>query len=455
MGQVFAAIDTATRAEVAIKVVSRTLADDVLMLRLHREAEAAQRVRSDFVPNVLEVSETEEGETFLVMERLVGEPLSQRIRDNGALPWAEVCRVGEDILRALIDAHTAGVVHRDLKPSNVFLARKDAGVRAMVLDFGVCKIDAIGAERLTGTGESIGTVAYMAPEQIRGAARVDERADLYAFGALVFEMLSGRLPHEGTSQMAILASKLENTAARLRDCARVAIPDGADDIVGRALQRDPEQRFANAQELLKAWRALPGVERNGAIVVRGSQSEESLGGEGPPTEITRPSSTRVPVSINSAPTMQGGEEPPTYVPPAASRRGMPPLESHGTQTSLTAHTGVPPRKAGTARVAVLLAALGLVAGIVVVFVSFTLGPRKHASAGAAPTTSAPLEAPTAAVEITASSASAAASAGEPPEMTETLELPPDPAPSASAPRPRRPHAPPKSSGPRITTQPRY
>ncbi|MCW5833417.1 MAG: serine/threonine protein kinase, partial [Labilithrix sp.] len=231
MGQVFAATDLESRAQVAIKVVSRLLVDDVLMARLHREAEAAQRIRSDFVPRVLEVSDTDEGETFLVMERLVGEPLSQRIRDRGALSWSEVRRVGEDILRGLIDAHAAGIVHRDLKPSNVFLALKSSRVRAMVLDFGVCKMDGVDAERLTGTGESIGTVAYMAPEQIRGAARVDERADLFAFGVLVFEMLSGRLPHEGPSQMAILASKLENAPARLKDCSRVAIPEGVDALV--------------------------------------------------------------------------------------------------------------------------------------------------------------------------------------------------------------------------------
>ena len=115
MGHVFAATDTSGPAPpVAIKVVSRLVFDETLMARLHREAEAAARIRSEYVPRVLEVSDTADQEMFLVMERLVGEPLSQRMRDKGPLAWPEVVRIGEDVLRGLIDAHTAGVVHRDL-----------------------------------------------------------------------------------------------------------------------------------------------------------------------------------------------------------------------------------------------------------------------------------------------------------------------------------------------------
>ena len=277
MGHVFAAtdLDLEPGPPVAIKVVSRVVFDETLMARLHREAEAATRIRSEYVPRVLEVSNTDEREMFLVMERLVGEPLSQRMRDKGPLPWAEVVQIGEDVLRGLIDAHTAGVVHRDIKPSNVFLAARGGRMRAMVLDFGVCKTDAVDTEHLTGTGESIGTVAYMAPEQIRGASKVDDRADLYAFGVLVFEMLCGRLPHDGPSQMAILASKLENDPARLRDCSRVPMPDGLDALVAKALVRDPKTRFTSAQELLKAWRKL------------GTSSVSRVGAPAPPRRDAR------------------------------------------------------------------------------------------------------------------------------------------------------------------------
>ena len=302
MGQVFAATDLDERVQVAVKVVSRLFVDETLMLRLHREAVAAQRIRSDYVPRVFEVNDTGEGETYLVMERLMGEPLSARIRSQSALPWPEVARVGEEILRGLIDAHSAGIIHRDLKPSNVFLALKTGRVRAMILDFGVCKMDGLDTERLTGTGESIGTVAYMAPEQIRGAAKVDERADLYAFGVVVFEMLSGRLPHEGPSQMAILASKLEKEAARLRDCVRSPIPEALDALIMQCLERDPRGRQASAQEVLRQWRILarteglvsgpsvppPGLEARQSRPTGPDAPLPSLVDNEPPTEISTP-----------------------------------------------------------------------------------------------------------------------------------------------------------------------
>ncbi len=476
MGQVFAATELQSRAHVAIKVVSRLMVDDVLMVRLHREAEAAQRIRSEFVPRVLEVSDTEDGETFLVMERLVGEPLSQRIRDHGALPWSEVSRIGEDILRGLIDAHTAGIVHRDLKPSNVFLALKDSGMRAMVLDFGVCKMDGVDAERLTGTGESIGTVAYMAPEQIRGAARVDERADLFAFGVLVFELLCGRLPHDGPSQMAILASKLENPAASLRSCARVAIPDGAEDVVMRALERDPAMRFASAQELLKAWRRLSNkdvvaVSSPPPAGPSGSSSEHAMLGGDHPTEVSRPPAALLALSSesseNDVASTGASHLDPTYV-PLSSRRGSIPAEAHPTQTSLTTHHTSIHRKTGGTRVALVLAACGLVAGIVVVGVSFT---RRDESPNDAPRVlqGDPSTGDTTANEtlsaIASSDVSGEADAAAASEEA-AFELPADP-PATHSTHPRapkvkpvvrarpRPSPTPKSSGPRITSQPRY
>lgn len=258
MGEVFEATSLDTGQRVAIKVVNRSFLDTNLVERLRREAEAAGRVRSEFVPQLYDVEKTPEGELFLVMELLYGETLSARLRKRSSLlTWDEVRHLGEDVLRGLLDAHAAGVIHRDLKPGNIFLeAMPGRRERARILDFGVCKLDAHDGESLTTTGEAVGTIAYMAPEQIRGASRVDERADLYAFAMVVFEALCGRLAYDAAGSIALIASKLERPARNLRELARMPVPEGLADLMARCLARVPADRPANAAELLREWRAL-------------------------------------------------------------------------------------------------------------------------------------------------------------------------------------------------------
>jgi serine/threonine protein kinase len=244
---------------VAIKVVSRAVVSEAAMARLQREAVAASRIKSEFVPELIDVSTTAEGELFLAMEILYGETLAARLKRRRSLHWEEAFALGDDVLSGLIDAHEAGVVHRDLKPSNIFFCERvppDMRERAKVLDFGVCKIDTHDEEHLTGTGESVGTASYMAPEQIRGASQVTERADLYSFATVIFEAVSGQLPHAGTGQMAMLASKLERNAMRVADLAIVPVPEGLDTLLARLLARDPAKRYATAREVRDAWRAL-------------------------------------------------------------------------------------------------------------------------------------------------------------------------------------------------------
>jgi eukaryotic-like serine/threonine-protein kinase len=471
MGHVFAATDLSDQSECAVKVVSRLMVDDTMMVRLHREAEAAARIQSDYVPRVLHVSDTYERELFLVMERLHGEPLSQTIRDRGALPWDEVRKVGEDILRGLIDAHTAGIVHRDLKPSNVFLSERGGRLRAFILDFGVCKMAGVDHERLTGTGESIGTVAYMAPEQIRGAAKVDERADLYAFGALVFEMLTGRLPHEGPSQMAILASKLEKGAAKLSDHVLVEIPEGLDALVARSLARDPQDRPSSAQELLKSWRVvstgqLTPASSAGAVPDDGSSQRL----DDPPTQMARPNAqgpTMV-VSPISVPRQRIDTGPP---PPVATARMMSrppsapiPFDNYPTQNALITAHGPHDRQKKNQRLFLALAGGLLLMGLVVVGVGVARGPTKPAEADVAPASSA-----STVVAVDPPPPTTTEPVPPPTDSAVAIDLPDDPpAPSAAPPRdarkpagsrvrqpPRKPPPPPPSSGQHITTQPRY
>ncbi|MGH7298104.1 MAG: serine/threonine-protein kinase, partial [Polyangiaceae bacterium] len=258
MGEVFEATTLTTGQRVALKVVNRSFADTMLMERLRREAEAATRVQSEFVPQLYDVDKTPEGELFLVMELLHGETLASRLkRRGGLLSWEDVGHIGEDVLHGLIDAHEARVIHRDLKPGNIFIeslpGRRE---RARILDFGVCKLDVHDGESLTTTGEAVGTIAYMAPEQIRGASRVDERADLYAFAMVVFEALSGRLAYDASGSIALIAVKLERPARSIRYLGRMPVPAGLDALLSRCLARRPADRPVSAAELLREWRSL-------------------------------------------------------------------------------------------------------------------------------------------------------------------------------------------------------
>ncbi len=289
---------------VAIKVVSRAVVMEASMARLQREAEAAVRIKSPFVPELIDVGTTSEGEVFLAMEILYGETLAARLKSWMVLPWEVVYLLGDDVLSGLVDAHDAGVVHRDLKPSNIFICERtppDNLERARILDFGVCKLDTPDQEKLTGTGESVGTVSYMAPEQIRGASHVTERADLYSFATVVFEALSGDLPHNGVGQMAVLASKLERPARRIVDVAKAAIPEGLDALLGRLLARDAAERFASAREVRDAWRALgPAVVAprgsSGEVADRGPHATETALATGT-VEVPRPGTSRVGIAM--------------------------------------------------------------------------------------------------------------------------------------------------------------
>jgi hypothetical protein len=288
MGEVYAATDLRSGDDVAIKVMNRVVLGDTLIGRLRREAEAVRRVQSDYAPKLLDVDCTLDGEVFIAMERLYGESLSARMRVRGVLSWDEVRSFGQDILHGLIDAHTAGVIHRDLKPGNVFLTTgADGRERAKILDFGVCKIDAFDTEHLTETGEAIGTIAYMAPEQIRQASKVDERADLYSFGMIIFEMLTDHLAYDAQGQVALIAAKLERTARRVSELHQVPIPAGLETLLVKALAKNPKDRWKSAQELLRAWRALgPATVNPGVAVARDPASQATQ------TSLTAPTGMR-------------------------------------------------------------------------------------------------------------------------------------------------------------------
>ncbi|RYZ68148.1 MAG: serine/threonine protein kinase, partial [Proteobacteria bacterium] len=204
------------------------------------------------------------GRLWIAFERLHGEGLDARLRREQYLSFAEVAPIVDDIFQGLEAAHRAGVVHRDIKPANLFVEKLEATggatvERTRILDFGVSKV--VGQRKraepsLTAFDATLGSFAYMAPEQVRGSARVDARADLYALGAVCFRCLAGRLPFEGINAVQLIALKLDREPPTLRSVTNDEWPQAVEGFLARMMARDRERRFTSAPEALRAWREV-------------------------------------------------------------------------------------------------------------------------------------------------------------------------------------------------------
>jgi TolB-like protein len=261
MGVVYAARDERLGRDVAIKLVSDALADEQSLKRFRREARLAASVGH---PNICQLHEIgdEDGRPYIVMELLVGESLADRVR-RGALPVPEAAEIELGVLAALEALHRQGVVHRDLKPANVFLTAH--GVK--LLDFGLARPETTELGRtqteLTQAGTVLGTPHYMAPEQIQGG-RADARSDLFAAGAILFEMLAGRRAFDGRTLMEVLHATLHEQPPMLTGSAAVA---RLDTIVRRALCKRSDDRFATAAEMARELEAAQALDDSGAPAV--------------------------------------------------------------------------------------------------------------------------------------------------------------------------------------------
>jgi serine/threonine protein kinase len=256
IGQVYEAEDIRLGRKVALKVLHEQHdRDEDLAERLFREARAA--ARSDH-PAVVTTygygSDDELAISYLVMERLVGETLAERIRSLSPLANDFVVRLGLELSDALSAVHQAGVVHRDLKPANVFLATR--GMRRdelKLLDFGVAK--QFDMQTLTITGQVYGTPTYMAPEQLADSKRVDARCDLYSLGAVLFECATGRPPFDAANAAVRIADIIAGERPALRSL-RPEVPEVLSAIIERCLQRSARDRYPDAGSLRDAFRAL-------------------------------------------------------------------------------------------------------------------------------------------------------------------------------------------------------
>jgi serine/threonine protein kinase len=253
MGVVYEAQHTVVRRRFAVKFMRRDLAErrDILT-RFQREAEAAGALESEHVAAAVDFGIAVDGAPYIVMEYLVGESLTALLDRQGPLPVGRAADLVSQAGRGMEVAHAAGIIHRDLKPQNLFVCRRQDGTDLLkVLDFGVAKLQALDElNAATRTGAVVGTTAYMSPEQARGDKVVDQRSDVYALGAILYELCSGRKPHPGDSHNAILHHIATQPAVPLASVA-AELPGGFLELVACALAADPAARPPSAGALVE------------------------------------------------------------------------------------------------------------------------------------------------------------------------------------------------------------
>jgi eukaryotic-like serine/threonine-protein kinase len=281
MGEVYRALDTRLDRTVAIKVLASHLSSSPeLKQRMEREARAISSLNHPHICHLYDIG-SQDGTDYLVMEFLEGETLAERLR-KGAMPLNEILKIGIAVAESLAVAHRQGIVHRDLKPGNIMLTQGGA----KLMDFGLAKplgLQSTGAgsgsapsftaaatlsgpsplSPLTSAGSIIGTIQYMSPEQIEGK-EADARSDIFAFGAVLYEMVTGKRPFGGKSQISLASSILENDPEPV-SAIKPLTPTAFEHLVTTCLQKNPEERFQSAHDIklelqwIAADRSVPAV----------------------------------------------------------------------------------------------------------------------------------------------------------------------------------------------------
>ncbi len=265
-----------TRALVAIKVLHEQVARDrVSVERFKREDETAREMYHPNIVKVLEFGDTADGSLFMTMEYLEGRELAKALAGKQGVPKAQIVRIVAQTALALEHAHSFGFIHRDLKPDNIFLCDTAAGVEVRMLDFGSVKLQMETGPKLTALGTTLGSPYYMSPEQALGQADVDQRSDVFAFGAILWEMATGRTAFEGPTVAAILAKILNEAPVPASSLNRES-PIALDDVIDKSIRKDKQRRYESARALAEAAIAAYGL--RGPLEAWAKTSEAEISG---------------------------------------------------------------------------------------------------------------------------------------------------------------------------------
>ncbi|WP_428263474.1 serine/threonine-protein kinase [Haliangium sp.] len=251
IGEVFEAEHVYIHKRVALKLLrSHVPSRSEAAQRLHREARATSAIGHPNIVGIEDFGTAEDGQVFLAMEWLVGEPLDARL-SRGPLSLPDAVAIVREVCRGLDAAHRAGVIHRDLKPENIFLARVPEGEQAKILDFGLAKLQS-GDPKLTRTGTFVGTPYYIAPEQATGNP-VDARADIYAVGVMLYELATGELPFTADTAMGVIHQHITEAPEPPRERAPGRrIPAALEAVVLRCMAKSPGDRYPSVEALAEA-----------------------------------------------------------------------------------------------------------------------------------------------------------------------------------------------------------
>jgi tRNA A-37 threonylcarbamoyl transferase component Bud32 len=274
MSEVYCAYHPILKRRVAIKILSKNLLlDEIARKRFDHEAQAISMLSHPNIVTCYEYNE-HDGVPYMVLEFLEGQALSQIIRKSGRLPLNEALPILRDVASALDFAHAHGIIHRDVKPSNVIVEQKQAAAggqnqRAVLTDFGIAKL--YNVTHLTSTGNMLGSLDYVSPEQIRGAGEADLRSDIYSFGVMAYEMLTGTLPfghgNPGALVMAHLLTPPPDPRTKIPD-----LPAPAAEALLRAMAKDPQSRQKTVQDLVMALEQCEQIQHTASM-----QATEVLG----------------------------------------------------------------------------------------------------------------------------------------------------------------------------------